>query len=361
MRTNESGPAYRTVYEDMREKIVGGDYAHGLRLPSKRSLAAEYGVSVITVEHAYALLCDEGYAEARERSGFFVSYRQKDSFPVKGVPRPAATAQPSGTSDFPFSVYARTVRRALADYGNLLTEKSPTGGLPQLRETIAAYLARGRNIRVSPENIVVGSGSEYLYTLIPQLLGRGRIFAVESPSYGQILRIYRAGGIICEELPLGPAGIDSETLERSRANVLHITPYRSYPTMVTASASKRHEYLRWAETRAGYLIEDDVESEFSPLHRPTETLYSLDSTRVIYLNTFSRTVFPGLRMAYMVLPDALRSVFAERAGFLSCPVPTLEQVVLTELIAGGDFERNLNRERRRRKASRAAEPKPGRG
>ena len=345
MKANET--AYRRIYEDLRDRIVAGDYPPGARLPSKRQTAGDYGVSVITAEHAYSLLCDEGYAEARERSGTYAAYRPKDRFPVgesRGTPPPQAVHDGGA---FPYSVYAKAVRRVLSDYEGILYEKSPAGGLPLLRRTLAEYLARSRGIRTDPENILIGSGSEYLYTLIPMILGRNRIFAVESPSYGQILRIYRASGLLCEELPLSKNGIDSAALEASHAEVLHITPYRSYPSMVTASASKRHEYLRWAKERSGWLIEDDVESEFSPRSRPTETLFSLDGERVIYLNTFSKTLFPSLRAAYMVLPSALLPAYRETAGHLSCTVPVLEQCLLAELIGRGDFERHLNRMRRR--------------
>ncbi len=345
MKANET--AYRRIYGELRDRIVAGDWPPGARLPSKRQTAADYGVSVITAEHAYSLLCDEGYAEARERSGTYAAYHPKDRFPV-GETRAAPPQIPSHAGgDFPYSVYAKAVRRVLSDYEGILYEKSPAGGLPLLRRTLADYLARSRGIRTAPENILIGSGSEYCYTLIPMILGRGRVFAVESPSYGQILRIYRASGITCEELPLSENGVDSAALEASRAEVLHITPYRSYPSMVTASASKRHEYLRWARERGGWLIEDDVESEFSPRSRPTETLFSLDGERVIYLNTFSKTLFPSLRAAYMVLPSDLLPAYRETAGHLSCTVPVLEQCLLAELIGRGDFERHLNRMRRR--------------
>ena len=317
-------PAYRTLYEELRRKIIAGDYPPGSRLPSKRTAAADYGVSVITVEHAYELLVDEGYAEARERSGFYASYHRRDSFPVAedGSPRSARFSAPAQSGEeeaasFPHSVYAKTVRRVLADYEEILYRRSPSGGLPILKETIAEYLGRSRGIRANPDNIVIGSGAEYLYTLIPMILGHGRIFAVERPSFGKILAIYRASGLTCEELTLGQNGIDSAELERTRASVLHITPYRSYPSMVTASASKRHEYVRWAEERDGLLVEDDVESEFAPAVRRAETLFGLNPARVIYLNSFSKTLFPSLRAGYMILPDGLTEAYREGAGILS--------------------------------------------
>ena len=351
-RSDPGIPAYRFIYEDIRKKIIDGTYPTGRRLPSKRTAAADYGVSVITAEHAYALLCDEGYIESRQRSCYFVSYRARDSFPVGGRHKlPPVTEGDDDGGGFPHSVYAKTVRRVLADYEGLLYEKSPTGGLFVLRRAIADYLERSRNITADPGRIFVGSGAEYLYSLMTLILGRDRVFAVESPSYGQILRIYRGSGIECEELRLTPTGIDSAELERSRAEVLHITPYRSYPSRVTASAPKRREYVEWARERGGFLIEDDVESEFAPAPRPTETLYSLAPERVVYLNTFSKTIFPSLRAAYLILPDALMPAYAEKASFLTCTVPSLEQCVIAELIDSGDFERNLNRMRRKRKSA----------
>lgn len=195
--------------------------------------------------------------------------------------------------------------------------------------------------------MVIGSGAEYLYSLIVGMLGRNRLFALESPSYEKIEQVYRWAGAACELLPLSPDGIDSRALAETRASVLHISPYRSYPTGVTATASKRHEYLRWAAGGGRVLVEDDFESEFSVSSKPEETMFSLSKGgRVIYLNTFSKTISPSLRMGYMVLPRELVPLFQEKVGFLSCTVPALEQFVLAELLAGGDFARHINRVRR---------------
>ena len=202
-------------------------------------------------------------------------------------------------------------------------------------------------MQVSPEQIIIGSGSEYLYRLIVELLGRDRIYAIESPSYRQIEQVYRATEIKYESLPLTNSGIDSSALTASNADVLHTTPYRSYPSGVTATASKRHEYIRWAEQRSRYIIEDDFESEFSVSTKPTETLFALSgSDNVIYLNTFSKTISPSLRIGYMILPQHLVGVFDRKLGFYSCTVPTFMQYVLAELINNGDFERHINRVRR---------------
>lgn len=341
--------AYIEIYEKLRGDIADGAYAYGERLPSKRTAAAEFGVSVVTAEHAYRLLEEEGYVRSRERSGFFVCYDEKDAFAYPAPEQTAAQfADGSGGERFPFSVYARAVRKILADRGGEILVKSPGAGREELRLALARYLARSRGVRVSPESIVVGSGAEYLYNLIVGLLGRGLVYGIESPSYHRIEQVYVASGAQIERLPLGKGGIRSDALAASSADVLHITPYRSYPSGITATAAKKREYLAFAAARGGMIVEDDFESEITPSTKPEETLFSIDGgERVIYLNTFSRTIAPAVRIGYLVLPERLRGEFEKRLGFWSCTVPTLDQLVLAELLDSGAFERNLNRMRRR--------------
>ena len=342
-------PAYLQLYNRIRDDIIAGNYAYNTKLPSKRSLAEETGVSTITVEHAYALLCDEGYVEARERSGFVVIFRRSDGFAASGEHRTEypkrQTSKPD--PDFPLSVLSKTMRRVLTEHGDLLLEKSPNTGCFQLREAIRHYLARNCGILVDAEQIVIGAGSEYLYGLIVKLLGRHRIYAIEAPSYKKIEQVYQAMDVVYDSLPLTSSGIDSKALADTKADVLHTTPYRSYPSGVTATASKRHEYIRWSEQDSRYIIEDDFESEFSVYAKPTETLFALSSSdNVIYLNTFSKTISPSLRTGYMVLPRHLVEAFHKMLGFYSCTVPTFMQYVLAELINNGNFERHINRVRR---------------
>lgn len=352
----EKRPVYLQLYSLIRDDIVNGVYKYGDKLPSKRTLAEETGVSTITVEHAYALLCDEGYAEGRARSGYVVAFRKTDGFATPSSNWHTHTALHSHhraeqtDTDFPLSVLSKTMRRVLTEYGEALVVRSPNQGCEELRGAIKRYLARNRGITVETEQIVIGSGSEYLYGLIGELLGRERIFAIEAPSYKKIEQVYKATELRYETLPLTKSGIDSKALSETAANVLHTTPYRSYPSGVTATASKRHEYVRWASEKDRYIIEDDYESEFSVSSKPIETLFALsDNDNVIYLNTFSKTVSPSLRVGYMVLPEHLVPIYEERLGFYSCTVPTFIQYVLTELIENGDFERHINRIRRKKR------------
>lgn len=351
---NAHKPAYLQLYLQAREDIVKGIYPVGSKLPSKRTLALDCNVSTVTVEHAYALLCDEGYIESRERSGYFVIFNAEDGF----VPASAhiATSVPTvpqhleNDTAFPFSVLAKTMRKVISDADAGILNRSHNAGALELRNAIRIYLAQSRGISADTEQIIIGSGSEYLYSLLIGLIGRDRVYAIEHPSYNKIEQIYAAAAVQLEKLPLTPNGIDSKALKNSSANVLHISPYRSFPSGITATASKRHEYLQWAEAESRYIIEDDFESEFSVSKKPEETLFSHSlRDNVIYMNTFSKTVSPSFRVGYMLLPKKLAAAYYEKLGFLSCPVPTYMQLVLAELILNGDFERHISRVRRRKR------------
>lgn len=369
---NKEEFAYMQLYRQMKKDIVEGVLSFGSKLPSKRLLAEETGVSVITVEHTYSILCDEGYIEARERSGYYVIYRESDFQVVaqrdgvdsvmadihttRDVYHHEPSREPShgkAKCGFPFSVLAKTMRRVLTDYSKEILVKSPNQGCQELREAITSYLKRTNGIIVRPEQIIIGSGAEYLYSLIVQLLGKDRVFALENPSYHKIQQVYEANGVTCEMLALGRDGIKTGELEKTKATVLHITPFNSFPSGVTANISKRQEYLRWADNRSGYIIEDNYDSELTVSKKNEDTVFSLaNNNTVIYLNTFSQTIAPSMRIGYMVLPEILVKQFENKLGFYSCTVPVFEQYVLAELIRSGDFERHINRVRRERRKTK---------
>ena len=348
-------PAYMQLYLQIRKDIVSGAYKYGAKLPSKRILAEEAGVSVITVEHTYAILCDEGYVESRQRSGYFVIYKEKDFISV-GENEPAQKHDEFSTkrseshateTTIPYSVLAKTMRKVILDYGESLLVKSPNHGCSELRKAISSYLARSNGIQAKPEQIIIGSGAEYLYNLAVQLLGKERIFAIENPSYEKIRQVYTALGVKYELLKMGRDGIKTQELEKSNATVLHVTPFNSYPSNVTASVSKRNEYIQWAQNKNAYIIEDNYGSELTLSTKAEDTVFSMASkNNVIYLNTFSKTIAPSIRVGYMVLPEELLADFQKRLGFYSCTVPVFEQYVIAALIESGDFERHINRVRR---------------
>ena len=342
--------AYITVYQHIQKKIINGSYVYGKKIPSKRQTALEENVSVITVEHAYELLEDEGYIESKQRSGYFVSYRDGDIF-ESDVHAEIEPVLENGNHDFPITVFAKACRKVLTLMPTQLPNQSEGKGNPQLRKAIANYLKRTRDIEVSSEQIIIGAGSEYLYSLIIDLLGRSKIYGVEFPGYEKIYRIYRAGGVKVDPLQLGKTGILSSELKRTPASILHVTPYHSFPSGSTTDASKRREYIRWAQEKDAWIVEDDYESEFTPSIKTAETLYSLDPTTVIYMNTFTKTISSSIRIGYMILPRELLKDYDQTQSFRSCTVSEYMQLVVAELLNNGSFERNLNRIRRKRKSN----------
>ena len=352
---------YEEIYEELKDEIVGGGYAKGDKLPSKRAVAFNEDVSLTTVEHAYELLESEGYISGRERSGYFVEFEncliseKKKRTVESGDEEDGILNEPTerdGEGEekyFPLTVYAKAVRAVLADYGEKLFEKSPPTGHPVLKQAIARYLNRNRGIRAKAENVIIGSGSEYFYGIIADMLGTDKTYAVEKPCYEKIKKIYELKGITVEELALGANGIKTKELQNSSATVLHVTPYGSYPTGVTANARKREEYIGWARKRGGVIIEDDFQSEFCLNARLTQTLFASNRKCVIYLNTFSKTIFPSMRAGYMALPDDYAKLYYEKLGFYSCTVPLLEQLVIAKILNAGSFERHLNKLRRQKK------------
>ncbi len=350
---SNSKAAYLQLYEQLRKDIVDGVFAYGTKLPSKRIMAEETGLSVITIQHSYGILCDEGYIETRQRSGYFVIYKASDfvtNMETNELLETTFHSQHRIKNEFPFSVLAKTMRKVLTDYGDSILVKSPNHGCIELRQAIASYLARSSGIHVKAEQIIIGSGAEYLYSLIAQLLGKERVFALENPSYDKIRKVYEANGVTCDMLKLSKNGIKTSELERTGATVLHITPFNSYPSGITANISKRAEYIQWAKKRNGYIIEDNYDSELTVSKKNVDTVFSqATECPVIYLNTFSETIAPSMRVGYMVLPESMMGDFQKQLGFYSCTVPVFEQYVLATLIRNGDFERHINRTRRARR------------
>ena len=348
---------YDYLYRCIREDILSGQLRAGERLPSKRSLAQHLNTAVVTVENAYAQLEAEGYLYAREKRGYYVA--PVEARPWKGEPpgREPEQVQPqwlldlgglgSGTEGFPFSLWARLTRRVLTQRGEQLLRAMPPNGVMELRQAISRHLYYVRGISAAPEQIVVGAGTEYLYNLLVQLLGRDRIYGLEDPGYSKAERIYTLSGARCLSLPVEEGGVPLEELHKSGCQVLHISPNHQFPTGTVTPISRRQGILRWAGAEAErYIIEDDYDSEFRFTGRPIPTLQSIDREgKVLYVNTFSRTLAPSLRIGYLVLPRPLLKEYERRLGFYSSTVPAIEQYTLALFLEEGHFERHLNRMR----------------
>ena len=332
----------------IKEDIVSGKLRKGERLPSKRALAEHLGISVLTVENAYLQLVSEGYLDSRVRSGYYVGgVARPTTVPQEPTHSMPATAAPAQKSEFRFTALSRIMRQVITNYGEKLLQRPENYGCMELRRAISQHLARYRGMDAPPERIIIGSGAEYLYVQLAQLFGRETVFGIEHPSYEMIEKVYRSYELECELLAMDRDGIGSKALAETKAQVLHVTPYHSFPTGISTSARKRMEYLAWCARSGGFIIEDDFDSEFRVQRKPLETIFSMDRTdSVIYLNTFTKTLAPSMRMGYMVLPERLMERYEQKLGFYACPVPAFEQYVIAEFIAQGYFERHLNRVRR---------------
>lgn len=350
---SSSIPAYIQLYKAIVSDIISNSYPYGSKLPSKRMVAEETDLSLITVEHAYALLCDEGYIQARQRSGYFVIYKEADfsgAIDLKSLPLPVKKYESHNKGSFPFSVLSKTMRKVLSDYDDELLVKSPNAGALELRQEICSYIQRSRGITVTSDQVIIGSGAEYLYGLIAQYIGKDTLVALEDPSYEKIRMVYEAFGISCQMLPLSYEGISSDQLKSTKAKVLHVTPFNSFPSGVTISISKKQEYLKWANERGGLIIEDNYDSELTVSKKAEDSLFALsEASDVIYINTFSKTIAPSMRIGYMLLPKSMVEDFEKKLGFYSCPVALFEQYVLASLLRNGDFERHVNRIRRQKR------------
>lgn len=363
-------PLYEYLYRRIRTDILSGRLSAGERLPSKRALAEHLQISVITVENAYRQLDAEGFLLSRPRRGFFVAPVERLSAAPVPAAAPAAPAAPAWRLDlksnqvdvsrFPVSVWARLTRQVLSEGGDALLSPVPQQGLPALRRAIARNLRDLKGMAVLPDQIVVGAGAEYLYLLLAQLLGgdhpRGRspVFAVEDPGYPKIRQVYTKCGASCRPVPMDGQGVDLHALENSGADALHLSPSHHYPTGLVTPIGRRQALLRWAEAENSVIIEDDYDSELRFTGRPVPTLQSIDAGgRVVYMNTFSQTISPSMRLGFMVLPPPLLERYRRELGFYACAVPALEQHVLARFLDGGYYEQHLSRMRKEYRARRA--------
>lgn len=364
-----AGPVYRQLCDAVRGDIRAGRIAPDARLPSKRALAAQLGVSVLTVETAYAQLLSEGWIYARPRSGHFATplvVAAPSRRPWSGERAGAPAAPPlrpdldlaEGGADpefFPFTVWAKIVRRLFAEKRAELLVPTPPAGAPELRAAIASHLRGFRGMDVDPERVFVAAGAETLYAMLVRALGAERPWAVENPGHRTIAAVYRQCGADVRPVRVDASGLDPAALEASGAAVAHVSPAHQYPTGAVAPAARRYEWLAWAASRSGrVLVEDDYDSELRASGLPIPTLQSLDSAGcVVHLETFSRSLAPTLRVGCLIAPEPLLPRFREVFGPLSCTVPNLIQFALADFLSEGHFARHLARTRTRCRRVRA--------
>ena len=354
-------PLYEYIYNCIKNDILARKLKAGQKLPSKRTFAENNGISTITVQNAYDQLISEGYIYTVPRKGYYVANLYGLSTVNKEtnislnirLPKEKRTDlidlsdNRMNTDNFPFSIWAKLSRSILSGKSRELMEISPTNGKKELREAIAGHLKSFRGMLVDPNQIVVGAGTEYLYSLLIQLLGNDKMYCLENPGYTKIAKVYTKHQVTCHYVDLDDSGITLKGLRKAEADVVHISPNHHFPTGITMPVKRRYEVLSWANEKDGrYIIEDDYDSEFRISGKPIPTLFSIDeSEKVIYMNTFSKSLTPTIRISYMVLPVHLANLFYESLSFYACTVSNFEQFILADFIKNGYFEKHINRMR----------------
>lgn len=358
--SNISGPIYKELYQKIRQDILKGILKTGEKLPSKRSLAQNLGISTITVENAYEQLISEGYLYTQIKRGYFVSDIKKIALPCTPKKTKLSISISKNKSyyfdfssnnieakNFPFSVWAKLSRQVLSDMQDKVLQVSPGNGIEDLRNAIAEHLLSFRGMSVDPDQIIIGAGTENLYETLIKIIGDKKNYCIENPGYIKIRKVYDINKVKYTFASLDKNGISIQELRKSKADIVHISPNHHFPTGITMPVSRRNEILNWAnEKNERYIIEDDYDSEFRQNGNPIPTLQSIDAYgKVIYMNTFSKSITSTIRISYMVMPEHLANLYYKTLDFYSCPVPTFEQYTLSKFISEGYFEKHINRMR----------------
>lgn len=344
-----NGILYMQIYEYFKNEITNGTYKANTKLPSKRNLAKEYNISLNTVDNAYSKLLEEGFIYSKERQGFFVSDVGElyvlDSKPIhitKEEENIEYDFSYSGVSEeFPYKIFKK-ISSNIFDNKDILEKVDYQGYLP-LRTQISEYLDKSRGFKADPSQIVISSGSEYLFQIIFKLIS-GK-FGIEDPGYNMLSNIMDTNDINYEFIPVDKNGMDLTKLKKSKSDFCVITPAHQFPTGVIMNMQRRVELLNMKKIK--YVIEDDYDSEFKYSKRPVPALKSIDvNDKVIYIGSFSKSISPSFRVSFMVLPFDLVEKYNKIFKFFICPVSIMVQKMLTTFIETGEFEKHLNRMRK---------------
>jgi len=360
-------PLYEQIYDQIRQDITDGKLPVGMKLPSKRKLGDFLAVSQTTIELAYAQLAAEGFISSKPRKGFYVQAIEELAYvqPVQPAEEVLAKKVEDVTFDFspgkidtgsfPFSQWRKYAKDVIDESSsNLLLLGHPHGDL-ELRQEIARYLYHSRGVDCTAEQIIIGSGTEQLMPLVIRILGTEATYAIEDPGYPLTHHVFFHNNREAIPIAVDVEGMDVGSLQNSGASVAYVTPSHQFPTGIVLSAARRTALLNWASSDdSHFIIEDDYDSEFRYTGRPIPSLQGMDKGgNVIYLSTFSKSLMPSLRIAYMVLPPLLLNRYEKAFIHYSATVPRLDQHILARFMAGGHFSRHLNRMRKiyRRKLS----------
>lgn len=355
---DKSKKKYEQLYEFMAQNIRDGKWQENEKLPSKRQLADFLHMSVHTIETAYDMLLEEGYIYSKPQVGFFVA---KINLLTKTISFKAPIAvkytnkqyqydfrtNAIDTTVFPFATWGKLTRGTMSYHANLLLSGEAQGDY-SLRESICEYLEVFRGVHSAPEQIVIGAGMEYLLFVLTTLLPQESVYALENPGYYKTYNFLKNSHHLYEFVSVDADGMCLSELQKSQANVVYLTPSHQFPTGAVMPIGRRIDFLNWAEdAESRYIIEDDYDSEFRLGAKPISAIQGLfPSDKVIYVSTFSRTLAPSIRVAYMVLPHSLLQIYEEKFRYEASTVSRFEQHTLDKFIREGYFVRYLNRARK---------------
>ena len=352
-------PLYEQIYDYIKTDIQSGRIPYGEKLPSTRFLSKHLEVSRSTVELAYEQLLSEGYIESVPYKGFFVAQIDELYHLKKDKPQPQRERKearryrydftPNGVDlkSFPYNVWRKLSKDILLDDRTELFRSGDSQGEYGFRSAICSYLYQARGVDCTPDQIIVGAGSDYILMLLGMILGMDHTIAFEDPTYKQAYRM--AGGMSynCIPVSMDKNGMKVTELEKSGADIAYVTPSHQYPTGVIMPIRRRMELLKWAcEEQGRYIVEDDYDSEFRYKGKPIPALKGYDaSDKVIYLGTFSKSIAPAIRLSYMVLPKPLLEAYEQKARFVNSTVSKVDQLIVQKFIEEGYYERHLNKTR----------------
>lgn len=353
-------PLYDQLYSGIKEAIITKKISVGEKLPSKRKLSDFLNISQTTIEIAYAQLLAEGYIMSKARVGYFVEeidelpYIHQDTvaslseLPKKKTYKIDFNPASIDIHAFPFQTWRKYAKELFDDTSKeLLLTGEPQGEL-SLRTEIANYLYQSRGVVCSPEQIVVGSGTEQLLPMILRLFSDDTYFALENPGYPAVHRMFSQHKRKVYPITVDDEGILIHELEKTSADVVYITPSHQFPTGAVLSATRRAQALNWAaQSTSRYIIEDDYDSEFRYTGKPIPALHALDrNDKVIYMSTFTKSLMPSLRVAYFVLPPKLLATYNDVFNYYSSTVPRFDQHIVANFMRDGHFAKHLNRMRK---------------
>ncbi len=351
-------PLYKQLYQEIKKAIIEGKIVVGIKLPSKRKLADYLQISQTTVELAYAQLVAEGFIESRPRKGFYAQPVEELAYLDIPHDEPAVEESISyridfnsgniDTHSFPFLTWRKLTRDILDDSNHELLLSGHPQGDDVLRQEIARYLYQSRGVVCDASQIVIGSGTEQLLPLLIRLLDKKLVYGYENPGYALTHSIFSHHDRQAIPIDIDADGLNVSQLESSTVDVAYVTPSHQFPSGSVLSATKRAQLLNWAVAKPErYIIEDDYDSEFRYTSRPIPALQSMDlSDRVIYISTFSKSLMPSLRLAYMVLPKRLLRAYQQTFRHYSSSVPRHDQHMVATFMKDGHFARHLNRMRK---------------